>query len=116
MATRKAWSVAFGPENRLAWGRNRAVRIWDVGTGALVHTLVVAALAPVRSVSFGGNDWLAAGGDPMSVYVWNWRNQQLVHTFERSGAEKTTQMGVVAFCEEGDLLASGDIEHGFVYV
>jgi len=101
-------SVAFRPDGKhlASTGGDHQVKVWDLTTGQkmfagpcdVVHT---TGTAYTTAFSPDGR-WLAAGSDG-AVKVWDWKNNQLLHTFA-GHAKKAIS---VAFSPDGRWLASG---------
>lgn len=83
------------------WPRDFGVDIWDVGSGEMVTTLPIEAMA----IAFlPGRDLLVAGGRTGTIELWNVVDGALVRTAEgpsRSG------LGAVAVSPDGGLVVAG---------
>jgi len=69
----KIKSIAFSPNG--AWlasanGRGEMIKIWDIESGELLHTIMKAHVDGVESIAFSPNgQWLVSAGDRM-VKLW----------------------------------------------
>ena len=98
-------SVSFSPDgNTIASaGWDNTVRLWDVVSGNLIHTLT-GHTGRVESVSFSpdGNK-IAAGGYDNTVRLWDVASGTSIHTL----TGHTDGVGSVAFSPDGNSIASG---------
>ena len=100
------YSVSFSPDgNKIASGsRDGTVRLWDAGTGDLIHTLT-GHTSEVYSISFSpdGNTIASAGGwKDKTVRLWDARTGTLVRTL----TGHTDDVRSVAFSPDGNTIAS----------
>jgi WD40 repeat protein/tRNA A-37 threonylcarbamoyl transferase component Bud32 len=100
--------VAFSPDGtRLAsacgpGGEDRIVKVWDVGTGQIVHRLSEHT-APVADVAFSPDGRLASASVDGTVKLWDTTTGQRLHTFPNRGQE----LASVAFSADGRRIAVG---------
>jgi WD40 repeat protein len=106
---RGVWAVAVSADGRRAvsGGAGGVVRVWDLASGALLHTLVghdgfVAAVA----VSADGSRAVSGGGDG-TVRVWNLDLGELMYTL----AGNTGEVRAVAVSADGSraIFGSGEV-------
>jgi len=101
-------TLAFSPDGtRLATGGYDAkVRVWDVASGDLLHTLD-RHTEYVHRVAFSPDgSWLASAGDDRTVRVWDAKTGREVRAF----AEHPNAVWAVAFSPDGRELAAADRE------
>ncbi|GIV57923.1 MAG: hypothetical protein KatS3mg042_0836 [Rhodothermaceae bacterium] len=99
-------AVRFSPDGRrLATAcKDRAIRIWEVKRGRLVHLLKGPS---ALSVSFRpGGVYLAAGCVDGVIRVWEVERERVVHAIQAH----TGYVLSVAYSPSGDLLASGAMD------
>jgi WD40 repeat protein len=67
------WALAFSPDGRLASrAGDRTILLWDVGTGAVVHTWPSPVAIPEEAnLVFRGNNRLLSGCDGELLRVWD---------------------------------------------
>ncbi len=100
-------AVAVSPNGRLlaSAGVDRTVRVWDLATGRLQHTLT-GHLGAVRTVAFGPDSQrLVSGGNDRTVRVWDTVAGNELHTL--TGHESAVRH--VAFATDGASIASAEI-------
>ena len=74
--TGRIGSVAFSPDGHTLavagpWDTDTAIRLWDVGTGILLHTLT-GHRGSVTSIAFGPDgQMLASGSCDNTIRLWN---------------------------------------------
>ena len=110
------YSVAFSPDgNSIASGsRDGTVRLWDAGTGDLIHTLT-GHTSEVHSISFSeaysvafspdGNT-LASGSADETVQLWDARTGKLIRTL----TGHTEGISSVAFSPDGNTIATASAD------
>ena len=101
-------SVAFHPDGKhlASTGGDQQVKVWDLTTGLPVFAGpcdVVHTNGTAYTVAFSPDGRRLAAGSDGAVKIWDWRNDQLLHTFP--GHEKKAIS--VAFSRDGRRLASG---------
>ena len=84
-------SVAFHPDGKhlASAGADQQVKVWDLTTGQPVFAEpcdVVRKYGTAYTVAFSPDGRRLAAGSDGAVKVWDWRNDQLLHTF--AGARK----------------------------
>jgi WD40 repeat protein len=116
--TRRVNSVAFsrdgsklasGSGDRMAFdpSDDATVRVWDVATGQVEHTLK-DHLGPVNSVAFSRDgSKLASGSHDHTVKVWDVATGQVEYTH----VGHSEWVSSVAFSRDGSKLASGSHDH-----
>ena len=101
-------SVAFSPDSRQVAGgdANGLVRIWDAGSGKLLHSLTGHS-GQVRTVLYApdGNT-LFSGGSDKTVRAWNTASGELVRTLEGH----TNPVRAMAISPDGSTLVSGGFD------
>jgi WD40 repeat protein len=98
-------SVAFHPGGKLLASSGREVEVWDLTTARAVFTrpgFSGEQNGTTHVVAFSPDGRRLAAGDEGVVNVWDWRNDQLLHTLP--GHEKRAVN--VAFSPDGRRLAS----------
>ena len=99
------WSLVFSPDgNTLAsGGHDHLVKIWDVSSGSVIHSIDGHAEAIV-SVAFSPDGrLLASGSDDKSVKLWDATDWSLIRTLR---GQSECVYGV-AFSPDGSRLISG---------
>lgn len=105
------WSLAFGPDGRLASGGNDGrVYVWDAATGRELAALRGRS-GRVFSVAFSPDGRLLAAGGPDIVVVWDLKRRRELKAF----TDHSDWVRSVAFSGDGKRLASGS-EDGTVRV
>jgi len=97
--------VAFSPNGRMlaSGGLNDSIRLWDLETGKVVHTLH-KHVNPIRSVAFSPDgSILASGSDDKTIKLWNLKTGKELSTLEGH----RHSVGSLAFSPDGRVLASG---------
>jgi WD40 repeat protein/transcriptional regulator with XRE-family HTH domain len=76
------WGVSFHPDgDRLVTASGHTPKLWNVRTGALIHSYHSAAKR-IRSVAISPNgQWLAAGGQDNAIHLWNLETGKTLTTF-----------------------------------
>ncbi|BAZ47516.1 WD-repeat protein [Nostoc sp. NIES-4103] len=98
-------AIAISPDGKtLATGvRDKAIKLWNVGSGELIYTLTGHA-GEVMSVAFAPDgQTLASGSWDKTIKLWNLTTGKLIRTFP-GHKEKVWS---VAFSPDGKTLASG---------
>ncbi len=105
--TKVVWSVAFSPDGKtLASGSwDQTVRLWDVDTEQLLHTLTEHT-NEVVSVAFSTDDTLASGDWDGTIRLWNPHTGKLKRTLTDHRGGITS----VAFSPDDSILASGSAD------
>ena len=101
-------SVVFHPDGKhlASTGADQQVKVWDLTTGQKVFAGpcdVVHSNGTAYTAAFSPDGRQLAAGSDGAVKVWDWRNDQLLHTFA-GHAKKAIS---VAFSRDGRRLASG---------
>jgi small GTP-binding protein len=98
-------SVAFDHlgETLVSGSRDNTVKLWDVGSGRVLHTLEGHQDA-VLSVAFDpqSGSLLASGSSDNTVKLWDTRTGKLIFTLDHQN-----EVNCVEFAPQGGLLASG---------
>ena len=99
------WSVAFSPDDTTlasaSW--DRTVRLWDVETERLLHTLI-GHTEDIMSASFSPDgQTLASGSWDRTIRLWNPNNGKLKRTL----TGRSSEVSSVVFSPNGQILASG---------
>jgi hypothetical protein len=107
--TDRGAAVACSPDGRLAATGGKAVKLWDLATGKLLHALAPLPDGPEEheAVAFSPDGkLLAAGGDPSAdVRLWEVAGGRPLRTFaDRWVVEKTHAL---AFSPDGRRLVTG---------
>ncbi len=106
--TGQVHALASSPDGkRLASaGKDQTVRLWDLSTGRLRHTLT-GHQDSVATVAFSPDGkLLASGGTDRTVRLWDPAAGRELHTL----AGPTGQVRQVAFSPDGNLLAAGSLD------
>lgn len=103
--------VSFSPDGSTFASGGRDVHLWDVNTGALLHTLDTGI---ADSVCFSPDGSTLAGGSWREVYLWDVNTGEPIRTL----TEHTNSVTSVCFSPDGLTLASasGDGEDRMVYL
>lgn len=102
--TALVFSIAVSPDGKtLATGSyDNEIRIWDLSSGKVLHTLKHGA--QVYSVAFNHDgSLLASSGNDMLIKLWNPKDAKMVRELKGH----TDLVGAVAFSPDGKFLASG---------
>jgi WD40 repeat protein len=116
---RSVAAVAFSPDGKTlaSGGEDSLVRLWDVGTGKLQHTLK-GRRGWVDAVAFSPDGKLVAGGgctdDSLDTCLWDAKTGKLVRTF-REGQAGSFAMAL-AFSRDNKVLAAAGGLFGGWYV
>jgi WD40 repeat protein len=112
--TLKVSRVDFSPDNvtLVSVCSDRAMRLWNVNTGELLHVLNEPWHGEIISVAFNVDGTLLASATESSVRVWDPATGNVVHTFEGYSPRRDTsyfggEMLSVAYSPDGTVLASG---------
>ncbi len=106
------WGVAYSPDGNTIISRHNEVvdstiRLWDVDTGKLLHTLS-GHTKQIRQIVFSPDGRIiAAGSYDKTLRLWNADTGKLLHTL--SGHEH--YVNSVAFSPDGKIIASGSWDH-----
>jgi WD40 repeat protein/serine/threonine protein kinase len=120
------WSIAFSPKGlMLATGNNvgdqssnlwdpdntytdaggdGAVRLWDLSSGELLHTLWGDGRSSIRSVAFSPDGTIVVAGSEGAIKLWDVASGSSLSALEGH----TTFVNRVIFSPDGTILASGD--------
>ncbi len=114
---RTVLSVAISPDGKkLASGsgalfslfidKDNTVRIWNIATGEVIHTLTGHS-GRVRSVAFSPDgELLASGSEDSTIKLWDVRTGEQLYTLEGH----SNDVNCVAFSPDGQTLASGSAD------
>lgn len=105
--TDKVRAVAVAPDGGTiaAGGVDRAIRIVDIDTGAVLRTLTGHTNAVVGIAIAPAGDILASRDSDDTVRVWDFATGRLRHSFELRNSDHSDQ---VLFSPDGTLLAAPD--------
>lgn len=99
-------TLAISPDQTLmAIGSYTTIKVWDLRTGNLLHTLPGFDRTTYSLAFAPGNDetmLLAASGNEGKIWLWDARSGTLIRTLE---ASSSSLAGGLAFSVDGDLLA-----------
>ena len=106
------YSITFSPDGDLLASKSRdgSLKIWDVNTKKLVHTINTSQRGEI-AFSPDGNLLASGGGIDKVVNLWDPNSGELLRTFE----EHLDKVTSVAFNPNGDMLASASVD-GWVHL
>jgi serine/threonine protein kinase/WD40 repeat protein len=100
-------SVAFSPDGQLlaSASKDRTVKVWDAGTGQLLHTLA-GHTAAIEGVAFSPDGRLLASGDFQgAIYLWDAVSGRKLFSL-READKPPGQVWRIQFDREGKSLAA----------
>ena len=108
-------SVVFSPDGEIlvSGGDDNTIRVWNVHTGQLLHTLDEHT-GSVNSVAFSPDGKMfASGSSDFTARLWDADTHQLLKTFRMVSKNTVFYVGTarvysVAFSPDGKTLATGD--------
>lgn len=98
-------SLAFHPRGKhiASASRDNTIRLWDIATGSVLHTLVGHSDG-VESVAFNPDgDCLASGGSDGKLVVWSTRHGTKIFTLNAHSRD----VNALSFSPDGQRLATG---------
>ncbi len=109
------FSVTFSPDGKILVStgalRKEVVKLWDVNTGSLIHTLDTEDVAPVASVvtsvAFSPDSkTLALPGYDESILLWNVTTGKQIRSLGGNPNNPVDTQTPIAFSPDGKILAS----------
>ena len=102
------WAVAWSPDARIiaSGSHDQTVKLWDVYSGALIHTLT-GHTDQVRAIAWSPDGhFLASGSGDRTIRVWNPSTGKLLRTLKGHARHVWT----VAWSPDSRVLASGSLD------
>lgn len=106
-------STAFSNDGRTLVSESdldMSIRLWDVSTNQPISSIEmdkdVFKDTFINSLATGGDNKVAAGTDNGSVFLWDARTRQVIHSWPGKGSPITS----MAFSSDGNILAVGSAD------